>query len=158
MNVPCLVVNGGVGPLSGGKWGCWALSGGRWGVGCLFHLGCGPANDSKRERGARFSAATASWFYAKAAAATNPVSRPHQATAFLVCHCLPLLPPMAWSLALLPLRLRLLLLLLRLSLQPSPSRAATTAAGAILLKASPHHSLRRRPRCRSDAIDAPSTP
>jgi hypothetical protein len=60
MNGPCLVVNGGVGPLSGGKWGCWVLSGGKWGVGCLFHLGCGPANDSKWERGARFPAATAS--------------------------------------------------------------------------------------------------
>jgi hypothetical protein len=35
MNGPCLVVNGGIGPLSGGKWGCWALSGGKWDVGCL---------------------------------------------------------------------------------------------------------------------------
>jgi hypothetical protein len=95
---------------------------------------------------------------AKAAATTNPVSRPHQAAAFVVCRCLPLLPPMAWSLALLPLWLRLLPLLLRLSLQPSPSRAATAVAGAILLKALPHHSLRRRSGRRSDAIDASSTP
>jgi hypothetical protein len=66
-------------------------------------------------------------------------------------------PSLSAADGLVPLWLRLLLLLLRLSLQPllPPSRAA---AGAILLKASPHHSLRLRPGRYSDAIDAPPMP
>jgi hypothetical protein len=34
--------------------GCCALHCGKWGVACLFHLGCGPTNDIKWERGLGF--------------------------------------------------------------------------------------------------------
>jgi hypothetical protein len=148
--------------------GRWALSGGKWGMGCLFHLGCGPANDSTWERGARVS-------YRHSIVITTPKPPPPQIQSLptsphietpLCCHrckllasaaaCrrLPLLPPMAWRLALLPPQHRLPLL----PPLPLPSPAAAAAADIFPLKASPHRSLRRRPGRRSDAIDAPPTP
>jgi hypothetical protein len=164
------MVNGALG-LVWWLMGRWALSGGKWGMGCLFYLGCGPANDSTWEHGARVS-------YLHSLVITTPkpplsqiqslLTSPHIETPLCCCRCkllvsaavcrhLPLLPPTAWCLALLPPQHRLPLLL-RPSLQPLPSPAAAAAADAFPLKASPHRSLRRRPGRRSNAIDAPPTP
>jgi hypothetical protein len=137
MNESCLMVNGALG-LVWWLMGRWALSGGKWGMGCLFHLGCGPANDSTWERGARVS-------YCHSLMITTPKPPLPQIQSLLTspyietplccrlykllasaaaCRCLSLLPPTAWHLALLPPQLWLLLLSLLLRSFPVAAAAA----------------------------------
>jgi hypothetical protein len=139
--------------------GRWALSGGKRGVDCLFHLGCGPANDNTWECGARVSCRHNLVITTPKPSLPQiqslPTS-PHIETPLCcrrckllasaaACRRLPLLPPTAWRLALLPPQLRLPLL------RPFPA----AAADAFPLKASPHRLLRRRPGRHNDA---PLTP
>jgi hypothetical protein len=134
-----------------------------WAV--FFHLGCGPANDSTWERGARVSCRHSLLITTPKPPLPQiqslPTS-PHIETPLCcrrckllasaaACRRLPLPPPTAWRLALLPPQLRLPLLPL---LRPFPA----AAADAFPLKASPHRSLRRCPGRRSNAIDTPPTP
>jgi hypothetical protein len=166
MNGPCLMVNGVLG-LVWWLMGHWSWFGGKWGV------GCGPANVSTWERGHSFLAPQPPDYYCQSGRRhKSRVSRPpftsrlHCAAA--AASCRPLLLPSSPAAAF-PCCCRRLGALhcslhgfdfpcCRLSLQRPPSPAVATAAGAFLLKVSPHRSLRRRPRRCSDAIDAPTTP
>jgi hypothetical protein len=147
-------------------------------VGCLFHLGCGPANDSTWECGARVSCHHNLLITTPKPPLPQIQSLPtfpHIETPLCCRRCKLLasaaacrrLPFCHRRLGALPCSLhsfdfpccrRCRCCGLSLQPLPLPSPAAAATADAFPLKASPHRSLRRRPGHRSDAIDAPPTP